>query len=166
MAINRDADIARRARLRLEYQRKMDAARPLPHAPNIVKGRGRIPPGAAAVLERHKDLAGLACVEAAGGVGAATAVRERGLVGKVRIVAMDRGNDILGLIGEGVIDATIAQQTALMPFYAVQILYNYQNRNVPIAEDNAKAGIRGVPPVVDTGVIVVDRSNYALFLRK
>ncbi len=121
---------------------------------------------AAAVLERHKDLAGLACVEAAGGVGAATAVRERGLVGKVRIVAMDRGNDILGLIGEGVIDATIAQQTALMPFYAGQILYNYRNRNVPIAEDNAKAGIWGVPPVVDTGVIVVDKSNYALFLRK
>lgn len=121
---------------------------------------------AAAVLERHEDLAGLACVEAAGGVGAATAVRERGLAGKIKIVAMDRGNDILALIGEGVIDATIAQQTALMPFYAVQILYNYQNRNIPVAEDNAKAGVRGVPPVVDTGVIIVDRSNYALFLRE
>lgn len=121
---------------------------------------------AAAVLERHKDLAGLACVEAAGGVGAATAVRERGLVGKVKIVAMDRGNDILELIGKGVIDATIAQQTALMPIYAVQILYNYANTNVPITENNAGAGITGVPPYVDTGVIVVDKSNYELFLRK
>lgn len=121
---------------------------------------------AAAVLERHKDLAGLACVEAAGGLGAATAVRERGLAGKVRIVAMDRGNDILNLIGAGIIDASVAQQTALMPFYATQILYNYQNAKIPITSDNAKAGIRGVPQVIDTGVIIVDKSNYQQFLRK
>ena len=121
---------------------------------------------AAAVLERHKDLAGIACVEAAGGLGAATAVRERGLAGKVRIVAMDRGNDILNQIGAGVIDATVAQQTALMPFYAVQILYNCQNATVPISSDNARAGVGGVPPVVDTGVILIDKSNYQLFLRR
>ncbi len=121
---------------------------------------------AAAVLERHKDLAGLACVEAAGGLGAATAVRERGLAGKVKIVAMDRGNDILGLIGQGVIDATVAQQTALMPFYATQILFNLANHPVAIAADNAKAGIHGVPTSVDTGVIVIDRANYETFVRK
>jgi ribose transport system substrate-binding protein len=122
--------------------------------------------GAAAVLERNKDLAGLACVEAAGGLGAATAVRERGLAGKVKIVAMDRGNDILGLIGQGVIDATVAQQTALMPYYATQILFNLANHPVAITTDNAKAGIRGVPNVIDTGVVVVDKTNYQLFLRK
>jgi len=120
---------------------------------------------ASAVLDRHPDLAGLACVEAAGGVGAAAAVRERGLVGQVKIVAMDRGNDILGLIGEGVIDATVAQQTALMPFYGTQILYNLQNATVPIAEDNEKAGVLGVPPVIDTGVIIVDKTNYRFFVR-
>ena len=101
----------------------------------------------------------------AGGTGAATAVRERKLVGKIKIVAMDRGNEILSLIDKGVIDATIAQQTALMPFYAVQILYNYQNVNIPVAMDNAKAGISGVPAGVDTGVIVVDKTNCKLFLR-
>ena len=121
---------------------------------------------AAAVLERHKDLAGLACVEAAGGLGAATAVRERGLAGKVHIVAMDRGNDILGLIGQGVIDASVAQQTALMPFYATQILFNLANSPMAISSDNAAAGIRGVPAAIDTGAIVVDKGNYAHFLRK
>ncbi|MHC4250236.1 MAG: substrate-binding domain-containing protein [Planctomycetota bacterium] len=121
---------------------------------------------AVAVLQRNSDLAGFACVEAAGGLGAATAARERGLAGKVRIVAMDRGNDILGLIGEGVIDATVAQQTALMPFYATQILYNLANSPVPVAEDNAAAGIRAVPQVIDTGVIIIDKDNYRHFLRK
>ena len=121
---------------------------------------------AESVLLRHSDLAGLACVEAAGGVGAATAIRERGLIGKVKIVAMDRGNDILELIGEGAIDATVVQQTALMPLYAVQILYHLNNVKIPITTDNAKAGVPGVPPYVDTGVIIVDKGNYKAFLRK
>lgn len=121
---------------------------------------------AESVLLRHSDLAGLACVEAAGGVGAATAIRERGLIGKVKIVGMDRGNDILELIGEGAIDATVVQQTALMPLYAVQILYHLANVDIPITADNAKAGVPGVPTYVDTGVIIVDKSNYKAFLRK
>jgi ribose transport system substrate-binding protein len=121
---------------------------------------------AAALLDAHPDLAGLACVEAAGGLGAATAVRERGLAGKVRIVAMDRGNDILKLIGDGVIDASVAQQTALMPFYATQILFNLANASLPISSDNLKAGVRGAPATIDTGTIIVDKSNATYFLRQ
>jgi len=121
---------------------------------------------ATAVLRRNPNLAGIGCVEAAGGLGAAVAVREMGLTGKVKIVAMDRGNDVLEQIGKGVISATVAQQTALMPFYAVQILYNLQNQEVPITSDNLKAGVTGVPPSIDTGVIIVDQTNYEHFLRK
>lgn len=121
---------------------------------------------ATAVLRRNPDLAGIGCVEAAGGVGAATAVKEAGLAGKVRIVSMDRGDDVLDLIGEGVIDATVAQRTMLMPYYAVQILYDLNNQKIPITTDNAKAKALAVPPYVDTGVILVDRSNYNYFKRK
>jgi ribose transport system substrate-binding protein len=105
-------------------------------------------------------------VEAAGGVGAATAVREANLIGKVKIVAMDRGNDVLGLIGEGTISATVAQQTALMPLYAVQILHQLNRYDVPVTIDNAKAGVSGVPSYIDTGVVIVDQSNYEYFIRK
>jgi ribose transport system substrate-binding protein len=121
---------------------------------------------ATAVLRKNPDLAGIGCVEAAGGIGAATAVKEAGLAGKVKIVAMDRGNDVLEEIGKGVISATVAQRTALMPFYAVQILYNLNNQNIPITVDNAKAGVAPVPSVVDTGVVIVDQSSYRYFLRK
>jgi ribose transport system substrate-binding protein len=121
---------------------------------------------AGALLQKYPDLAGIACVEAAGGNGAATAVREAKKVGKVKIVAMDRGNDVLELIRDGVISASVAQQTALMPLYATQILYNLNNNPVPVATDNAKAGITGAPTVVDTGVIIVDQSNYKFFMRK
>ena len=121
---------------------------------------------AAALLQKFPDLAGIACVEAAGGSGAATAVKEAGKVGKVKIVSMDRGNDVLEYIKDGVISATVAQQTALMPFYAVQILYNLNNYKIPIATDNAKAGVSGAPEVVDTGVVIIDKANYEYFMRK
>jgi ribose transport system substrate-binding protein len=121
---------------------------------------------ATAVLRRNPDLAGIGCVEAAGGTGAATAVKEAGLAGKVKVVAMDRGNEVLEQIGKGVISATIAQRTAIMPLYAVQILYNLANQTVPITGDNAKANVLPVPSYVDTGVIVVDNTNYKYFLRK
>jgi ribose transport system substrate-binding protein len=56
--------------------------------------------------------------------------------------------------------------TALMPFYALQILYNLSNHPVPISSDNQKAGVTGVPSVIDTGVIITDDKNYQYFMRK
>jgi ribose transport system substrate-binding protein len=121
---------------------------------------------AATILQRHPDLAGLGCVEATGGTGAATAVREAGLVGKVKIVSMDRGNEVLQLIKDDAISASVAQQTALMPFYAVRMMHDLVNLNIPISSDNAAAGVSGVPSFVDTGVILVDKSNCEHFIRK
>jgi ribose transport system substrate-binding protein len=121
---------------------------------------------AAALLQKFPDLAGIGCVEAAGGNGAATAVQEAGKAGAVKVVAMDRGNDVLQHIKNGVISATIVQNTALMPLYAVQILYNLANNPAPIASDNAKAGITGAPAKIDTGVIVVDTANCEYFMRQ
>jgi len=120
---------------------------------------------AATLLLMYPDLAGIACVEAAGGSGAATAVREAGRVGQVKIVAMDRGSEVLDAIEEGIISASVAQQTALMPFYALQILYNLNNSRVEITTDNKAAGVLGIPSVVDTGVIIIDINNFEYFRR-
>ncbi len=121
---------------------------------------------AATLIQKYPDLGGIGCVEAAGGAGAATAVKEAGKTGKIKIVAMDRGPEILNYIQEGVIDASIAQQTALMPYYAVLILHTLNHTDVPITSDNRKAGVPGCPAVIDTGVIVVDKSNYKYFMRE
>jgi len=121
---------------------------------------------ASALMQKYPQLAGIGCVEAAGGKGAATAAREANRAGQVKIVAMDRDNDVLELIKEGAVSASIAQQTALMPLYAVQILYNLNNNPPPISSDNAKAGISGTPAVIDTGVIIVDKTNCEYFIRR
>lgn len=121
---------------------------------------------ASLLLQKFPDLAGIACVEAAGGSGAATAVKEAGKAGEVEIVSMDRGSQILNEIKNGVISATLVQQTALMPYYAVEIMHNIANNHVPkISTNNEKAGIPGVPEVIDTGIIVVDKTNYEYFMR-
>ncbi|MCY2930169.1 MAG: substrate-binding domain-containing protein [Planctomycetota bacterium] len=120
---------------------------------------------AASLLQLHPDLAGFGCIEAEGGAGSATAVKEAGKVGQVKVVSMDRGGEVLKYIQEGVIQASVAQQTALMPFYAVQILYNLRNNPAPISTDNAKAGVSGAPVTVDTGVIIIDKDNCSLFVR-
>ncbi len=120
---------------------------------------------AALLLQRHDDLAGLACVEAAGGAGAATAVKEAGRVGRVKIVAMDRDNSVLRSIEQDVIQATVVQQTALMPIYAVSVLYQLNHADVPITSDNAAAKVSGAPNTIDTGVIIVDKGNCKFFVR-
>lgn len=120
---------------------------------------------AASLLQKFPDLAGIACVEGAGGSGAAAAVREAGKAGKVKIVSMDRGNEVLAAIEEGVISASVAQQTALMPYYATIILYNYNNSKVAITNDNKAAKVSGIPVTVDTGAIIVDSANVQYFKR-
>lgn len=121
---------------------------------------------AATLLQKYPDLKGIACVEGAGGSGAATAVREAGKQGEVKIIAMDRGNEVLEAIEEGVITASVAQQTALMPYYATQILFNLNNSNVEITSNNKEAGVLGIPATVDTGVIMVTEENYKHFMRQ
>lgn len=121
---------------------------------------------AANLMQSYPDLAGLGCVEAAGGAGAATAVKEAVKVGKVKIVAMDRGTEVLQYIEEGVITASIAQQTALMPYYAVLILHTLNHADIPITANNPRAGVPACPAIVDTGVIVVDKSNFRYFKRE
>jgi ribose transport system substrate-binding protein len=120
---------------------------------------------ASLLMQQYGDLAGIACVEAAGGSGAATAVREAGRVGKVKIVAMDRDNSVLKSIEEGTIQASVAQQTALMPIYAVMLLYQINHMDVPMSTNNAAAKVPGVPTIIDTGVIIVDKDNHKYFLR-
>ena len=117
------------------------------------------------LLQKYPDLAALICVEGAGGSGAATAVKEAKLAGKVKIVAMDRGNEVVQAIEDGVISASVAQQTALMPYYAVQILYNLANSKVEISSDNKAAGVKGIPQTIDTGAIIVDKNNAKYFKR-
>jgi len=118
-----------------------------------------------AILQAYPDLAGFGCVAAVGGQGAAVAVKQAGKTGKVKIVAMDRDEATLQFIQEGVIDASIAQRTYMMTYLALQMLYDVRNGRIKFIDDWHKVDINPLPPVVDTGTFVIDRSNVASFRR-
>jgi len=122
--------------------------------------------GLKAVLQRYPDLAGVGCVEAAGGVGAATAAKELGLVDKLKIVSMDRDDGTLKFIEDGVIQASVAQKTALMSYLGTKFMYLMNHAPVPVVADNKAAGILPMPESVDTGTIVINKDNAKFFYHK
>ncbi|MEY4299202.1 MAG: hypothetical protein RIR25_438, partial [Verrucomicrobiota bacterium] len=63
---------------------------------------------ALAVLASHADLKGYLCCDASGPIGIATAIKEAGKVGKVKVVSIDGIKPILEAIKAGVIDASSA----------------------------------------------------------
>jgi ribose transport system substrate-binding protein len=118
----------------------------------------------AATLQRIPDIAGVCSVDSEAGAGAIMALREAGLAGKVKCVSFDRGSEILQAIKEGIITETIVQQTALMPFYGLNVLYNLKNCRVPMTKDDETAGMPGIPLYIDTGVTVCNQGNVDLFM--
>lgn len=120
---------------------------------------------AATLLGRYPDLSAIICVDAPGGTGAATAIKEAGKEGQVMVVAFDRNSDVVENIQGGVISASIVQQTALMPYYAVQILMNFNHSKVEITTDDVAAGLNGIPKNIDTGSVMMTKENVEYFLR-
>jgi ribose transport system substrate-binding protein len=106
-------------------------------------------------LQMHPGLKGVFCTDATSGVGAATAVREAGKVGKVKIVSFDTDRGTLDAIKTGVINASIAQGTYDMGFRSMKFLYEMRNNS----------GV-SIPNFVDTGVSIVTKENVDKFYTK
>ncbi|MDR0345947.1 MAG: substrate-binding domain-containing protein [Nocardiopsaceae bacterium] len=118
-----------------------------------------------AAMRRTPDLKGVGCVEASGGSGAGTAVREAGKTGQIKIVSMDRDPETLNLIQKGIIQATVAQKTALMSFLGTVVCQAAQTIDIPITKDNKASGITELPASVDTGVEMVTTANAKYWQR-
>jgi ABC-type sugar transport system substrate-binding protein len=91
-------------------------------------------------------------------------VKEAGLSGKVKTVAMDRNSDVLQAIKNGDLTGTVAQDDAAMAFWAMLVLYEYNHHQAPLTVDNAKAGVQTGPSIVYTSANYIDQSNLQYFL--
>jgi len=118
-----------------------------------------------AMLQKYPDLAGIGCTDAVGGAASAIAIEEAGLVGKVKIISMDRDRQVLEKIEKGIIEGTLVQKSALMPFFALQIIYNMRHADIQITTDNKAAGLIPAPNMIDTGVVYVDKTNAKYYIR-
>jgi ribose transport system substrate-binding protein len=116
------------------------------------------------ILTRTPDLAAFVGTDSTAGMGAATAVKEAGLSGKVKTVAMDRNSDVLQAIQNGDLTGTVAQDDAAMAFWCMLVLYEYKHNQAPLTVDNAKAGAQTGPNTVFTYANYIDKSNLSYFL--
>ncbi|MDV4151853.1 substrate-binding domain-containing protein [Clostridium sp. AL.422] len=74
------------------------------------------------ILTDNNSIEALFCTSAQDGIGAAKAVKNMNLVGKIKIVCFDALPETLDLIEEGVISATIAQNPYVMGQEAVNTI--------------------------------------------
>ncbi len=74
------------------------------------------------ILTAHPDLNGIFASAEPASVGAAQALKSRGLGGKVRLVAFDSSEDLVDDLKAGVIDALVAQDPFRMGFEGVRVV--------------------------------------------
>ena len=72
------------------------------------------------MMTAHPELEGIFCSSEAASVGAARAVKARGMVGKIKMVGFDSGPSLEKNLREGVIDALVVQDPFNMGFLAVE----------------------------------------------
>jgi ribose transport system substrate-binding protein len=106
---------------------------------------------AAAVLESHPDLSGYLCCDASGPIGIASAIKNAGKVGKVKVVSMDGIKPILDAIKEGVIESSSATIPKMQGSMSVLMLWQ------------ASLGVH-IPQAIDTGIDVITQENVDRYL--
>ena len=115
------------------------------------------------LIQKKEKIDGILCLEATGGAGAADALHRLDLEGKIPIVAFDADPQTLDWIDRGVITATITQKPYVMSYYGLKFLDDMHHNAVHQFKDWRTSLAAPMPTFVDTGTIVVDKSNLQLY---
>ncbi|MGQ9731533.1 MAG: ABC transporter substrate-binding protein [Candidatus Zipacnadales bacterium] len=100
------------------------------------------------MLTSHPDIAGIFAANEPGAIGAAQAIKQRGLAGKVKLVGFDAAEAEIDALQEGVIQALVVQDPFEMGYQGVKF-----------AVDAIEG--REVPKRFDTGVELVTLDNFS-----
>lgn len=119
-----------------------------------------------AALQANPDVIGIIGQQAYTAVGACTAVREAGLTGKIQIIGRDRDAATLELIKKGELAASYAQNSYVEGYIALKWLNEYVDGKFKVINDYLKGGVNPLPPIVDSGSIVITKDNEAQFESK
>jgi ribose transport system substrate-binding protein len=104
-----------------------------------------------AMVQANPNLKGIFAANQAGGVGAAQALKLKGLAGKIKLVAYDAGEEEITALKNGTIQALIVQRPFEMGKQGVE---------AAIEAIKAKKVGSDPPQTVDTGVTTVTMENF------
>ena len=114
-------------------------------------------------IQANPDIVGIGGTDGDSGKGAAIAVHEAGRAGDIKIVAMDRNDDMLPYIEDGTITGAVAQKSYLEIFLAFHMMHWQNTDGLKILPDWRAAGINPLPERVETGVMPITQANVAQF---
>lgn len=114
-------------------------------------------------IQAHPDIVGIGGTDGDSGKGAAIAVHEAGRTKDIKIVAMDRNDDMLSYIEDGTIYGAVAQKSYLETFLAIHMMHWQNTDGLKVLPDWKAAGINPLPERVDTGVMKITKANVAQF---
>jgi ribose transport system substrate-binding protein len=116
------------------------------------------------ILEkRAASVNAFVCLEATACPEVAEVMNRKGSKDKV-VVAMDTDRRTLEWIEKGVIAATIGQKPFTMGYYGLKMLDDLHHNKLSSLDQNwAQDSFSPLPTFVDTGTVLVDRSNVASF---
>ncbi len=115
------------------------------------------------LIQKKEKVDGIICLEATGGSGAAGALHRFNMEGKLPIVAFDGDPETLEWIERGAITATVTQKPYVMSYYGLKFLDDLHHNAVHQFKDWRTALAPPMPSSVDTGTVVVDKSNLQLY---
>ena len=115
------------------------------------------------LVQKKEKVDGIICLEASGGSGAAEALHRLGMEGKIPIVAFDNDPETLDWIDRGAITATVTQKAYVMAYFGLKFLDDLHHNAVHQFKDWRTALAPPMPASVDTGTVVVDKSNLAQY---
>ena len=107
---------------------------------------------ATAIMQEHRDLDGWVACDAAGPIGIGRAIKEAGLVGRVKLVGIDNLPEMLNLIKDGVADSSSSTRPQMQGFYSMMMLRDAANGIV-------------TPKMVDTGILFITSDDLEGKLR-
>jgi ribose transport system substrate-binding protein len=115
------------------------------------------------LIQKKENIAGIICLEATGGSGAAEAVHRFNMEGKLPIVAFDNDPQTLEWIDRGAIAVTITQKPYVMSYYGLKFLDDLHHNAVHQFKDWRVAPGTPMPTSMDTGTVVIDKTNLKVY---
>jgi len=100
-----------------------------------------------AMLTKEPDLAGIFGTNVFSAQGAGTTVANKGLSGKVKVVAFDATASAIDMLKNNTVDMVIAQKPSDMGYFAVELANAYFR------------GVSSIPKHIPTGYAVITRDN-------
>ena len=119
------------------------------------------------LLTANPDIDYLFCALVSAMTGSQTALAEKGLADKIKIVGMDTDDITLEGIQNGTVEATISQAPWCEGFWAMNYLYYMANGLIdPTGNgDWLEKGYPSIPVKANSGSTVVTKDNLAMFVK-